>query len=153
MARAVGDCHVCGNEEVEIHLLATCDRCRAAAGRFSHQPSPLGSKPRRALQSTSYTESFCCSFCGRSPREARKIFSGPWSFICDGCVALAADAMREELGDRWSPIDYPEARSVEADHPTGKTIPGHAVTPGRDVTAVGRAPSPPPGRRTPRSRR
>jgi ATP-dependent Clp protease ATP-binding subunit ClpX len=37
-----------------------------------------------------------CSFCGKSQREVRKLIAGPTVFICDECVELCMDIMREE---------------------------------------------------------
>jgi len=38
-----------------------------------------------------------CSFCGKSEHEVRKLIAGPSVFICDECVDLCNDIMREEL--------------------------------------------------------
>ena len=38
----------------------------------------------------------CCSFCGKDQREVRKLIAGPTVFICDECVDLCADIIREE---------------------------------------------------------
>src|SRR5258708_183209 len=37
-----------------------------------------------------------CSFCGRSQYEVRKLIAGPTVFICDECVELSMDIIREE---------------------------------------------------------
>ncbi|MDR0367202.1 MAG: ATP-dependent Clp protease ATP-binding subunit ClpX [Rickettsiales bacterium] len=37
-----------------------------------------------------------CSFCGRSQNEAKKLIAGPNVYICDTCIALCANIMREE---------------------------------------------------------
>ena len=37
-----------------------------------------------------------CSFCGKSQHEVRKLIAGPTVFICDECVALCMDIIREE---------------------------------------------------------
>src|SRR5438093_5580277 len=37
-----------------------------------------------------------CSFCGRSQHEVRKLIAGPTVFICDECVELCMDIIREE---------------------------------------------------------
>ena len=37
-----------------------------------------------------------CSFCGKSQHEARKLIAGPTVFICDECVELCTDIIREE---------------------------------------------------------
>ncbi len=38
-----------------------------------------------------------CSFCGKSQHEVRKLIAGPSVFICDECVELCNDIIREEL--------------------------------------------------------
>ena len=37
-----------------------------------------------------------CSFCGKSQHEVRKLIAGPTVFICDECVGLCTDIIREE---------------------------------------------------------
>ena len=37
-----------------------------------------------------------CSFCGKSQHEVKKLIAGPTVFICDECVALCMDIIREE---------------------------------------------------------
>lgn len=46
-----------------------------------------------------------CSFCGKSQHEVRKLIAGPSVFVCDECVELCNDIIREELED-----------SAETDH-------------------------------------
>ncbi|WP_424361262.1 ClpX C4-type zinc finger protein [Methylocystis parvus] len=43
-----------------------------------------------------------CSFCGKSQHEVRKLIAGPTVFICDECVELCMDIIREENKPRWS---------------------------------------------------
>ena len=38
-----------------------------------------------------------CSFCGKSQHEVRKVIAGPSVFICDECVELCTDIIREEV--------------------------------------------------------
>jgi len=38
-----------------------------------------------------------CSFCGKSQHEVRKLIAGPSVFVCDECITLCNDIMREEL--------------------------------------------------------
>ena len=40
-----------------------------------------------------------CSFCGKSQHEVRKLIAGPSVFICDECVELCNDIIREEMAD------------------------------------------------------
>ncbi|NNM68495.1 MAG: ATP-dependent Clp protease ATP-binding subunit ClpX [Gallionella sp.] len=37
-----------------------------------------------------------CSFCGKSQHEVKKLIAGPSVFVCDECVALCNDIMKEE---------------------------------------------------------
>ena len=37
-----------------------------------------------------------CSFCGKSQHEVRKLIAGPTVFICDECVELCMDIIKEE---------------------------------------------------------
>lgn len=39
-----------------------------------------------------------CSFCGKSQDEVRKLIAGPSVYICDECVDLCNDILREEFG-------------------------------------------------------
>jgi ATP-dependent Clp protease ATP-binding subunit ClpX len=56
-----------------------------------------------------------CSFCGKSQNDVRKLIAGPSVFICDECVDLCNDIIREEILDQ----EQPEAE----DHlPTPKEI-------------------------------
>jgi ATP-dependent Clp protease ATP-binding subunit ClpX len=41
-----------------------------------------------------------CSFCGKSQHEVRKLIAGPSVFICDECVQLCNDIIREELEEK-----------------------------------------------------
>jgi endopeptidase Clp ATP-binding regulatory subunit (clpX) len=38
-----------------------------------------------------------CSFCGKSQHEVRKLIAGPSVFVCDECVELCNDIIREEM--------------------------------------------------------
>ena len=37
-----------------------------------------------------------CSFCGKSQHEVRKLIAGPTVFICDECVELCMDIIKED---------------------------------------------------------
>ncbi|MEE9342880.1 MAG: ATP-dependent Clp protease ATP-binding subunit ClpX [Gammaproteobacteria bacterium] len=41
-----------------------------------------------------------CSFCGKSQHEVRKLIAGPSVFICDECVELCNDIIREEMAEK-----------------------------------------------------
>jgi ATP-dependent Clp protease ATP-binding subunit ClpX len=46
-----------------------------------------------------------CSFCGKSQHEVRKLIAGPSVFICDECVDLCNDIIREEVQEAESKGD------------------------------------------------
>ncbi len=57
-----------------------------------------------------------CSFCGKSQHEVRKLIAGPSVYICDECVELCNDIIREELEDS-SVADHeklPNPRKIHA---------------------------------------
>ncbi|MFV0385183.1 ATP-dependent Clp protease ATP-binding subunit ClpX [Paracoccus sp. (in: a-proteobacteria)] len=49
-----------------------------------------------ANQSGDSKNTLYCSFCGKSQHEVRKLIAGPTVFICDECVELCMDIIREE---------------------------------------------------------
>ncbi|HEY0664564.1 MAG TPA: ATP-dependent Clp protease ATP-binding subunit ClpX [Gallionella sp.] len=56
-----------------------------------------------------------CSFCGKSQHEVRKLIAGPSVFVCDECITLCNDIMREEVQGSQSQPD-------KTDLPTPKEI-------------------------------
>ncbi len=61
-----------------------------------------------------------CSFCGKSQHEVRKLIAGPSVFICDDCVDLCNDIIREEAednetGDKESRLPVPREISAILD--------------------------------------
>ena len=45
-----------------------------------------------------------CSFCGKSQHEVRKLIAGPSVFICDECVELCNDIIREEVQEQAASV-------------------------------------------------
>jgi ATP-dependent Clp protease ATP-binding subunit ClpX len=41
-------------------------------------------------------DSLFCSFCGKSQKEVKKLIAGPTVFVCDECVALCMDIIKED---------------------------------------------------------
>ena len=60
------------------------------------------------------TKSLYCSFCGKSQHEVKKLIAGPSVFVCDECVELCNDIIREEV-PHISPV-------AEVSLPTPKEI-------------------------------
>ena len=44
-------------------------------------------------------DSLFCSFCGKNQKEVRKLIAGPTVFVCDECVELCMDIIKEESKD------------------------------------------------------
>ena len=40
-------------------------------------------------------DSLFCSFCGKSQKEVKKLIAGPTVFVCDECVELCMDIIKE----------------------------------------------------------
>ncbi len=57
-----------------------------------------------------------CSFCGKSQHEVRKLIAGPSVFVCDECVELCNDIIREEVQEESS------AAAAKSKFPTPKEI-------------------------------
>ena len=57
-----------------------------------------------------------CSFCGKSQHEVRKLIAGPSVFVCDECVELCNEIIREEAeegdGSETSDPRYPTPREI-----------------------------------------
>ncbi|MDX2428911.1 MAG: ATP-dependent Clp protease ATP-binding subunit ClpX [Xanthomonadales bacterium] len=51
------------------------------------------------IQTTNDGKILYCSFCGKSQHEVRKLIAGPSVYICDECVELCNDIIREELDE------------------------------------------------------
>ena len=50
-----------------------------------------------ADKKTSGEKLLYCSFCGKSQHEVRKLIAGPSVFICDECIELCNDIIRDEI--------------------------------------------------------
>jgi ATP-dependent Clp protease ATP-binding subunit ClpX len=60
-----------------------------------------------------------CSFCGKSQHEVKKLIAGPSVFICDECIELCNDIIRDEV-----PADAAQGRAGKSDLPTPGEIKG-----------------------------
>ena len=56
-----------------------------------------------------------CSFCGKSQHEVKKLIAGPSVFICDECIDLCNDIIREEVGSE-------DKTGLQSDLPIPKEI-------------------------------
>ena len=57
-----------------------------------------------------------CSFCGKSQHEVKKLIAGPSVFICDECIDLCNDIVRDELSAEQ------DGKTAKSDLPTPKEI-------------------------------
>ncbi len=58
-----------------------------------------------------------CSFCGKSQHEVKKLIAGPSVFVCDECVDLCNDIIREEIDDQAQSPDtktLPPPKEIKA---------------------------------------
>jgi ATP-dependent Clp protease ATP-binding subunit ClpX len=54
-----------------------------------------------------------CSFCGKSQHEVKKLIAGPSVFICDECIELCNDIIRDEV----PAVDKPGGKAAKSDLP------------------------------------
>ena len=59
-----------------------------------------------------------CSFCGKSQHEVKKLIAGPSVFICDECIELCNEIMRDEIsadeGGKVAKSDLPTPKEISA---------------------------------------
>ncbi len=67
-----------------------------------------------------------CSFCGKSQHEVRKLIAGPSVFVCDECVELCNDIIREEMDE-------------STDQSASELLKPHQINKGLDSYVVGQA--------------
>ncbi|HTT07808.1 MAG TPA: ATP-dependent Clp protease ATP-binding subunit ClpX [Gammaproteobacteria bacterium] len=68
-----------------------------------------------------------CSFCGKSQHEVRKLIAGPSVFICDECVELCNDIIREEIQDKAGGLGH----RLPVPHEIRKTLDEYVI--GQDM--------------------
>jgi ATP-dependent Clp protease ATP-binding subunit ClpX len=64
-----------------------------------------------------------CSFCGKSQHEVRKLIAGPSVFICDECVELCNDIIREEMHESGEK----SSDSLPRPHEINKTLDQYVI--------------------------
>jgi ATP-dependent Clp protease ATP-binding subunit ClpX len=69
-------------------------------------------------KSASGEKTLFCSFCGKSQHEVKKLIAGPSVFVCDECIELCNEIIRDEL----PVIAAEEARKARGDLPTPAEI-------------------------------
>ena len=101
-------CSFCGKIQKEVRKpisgpeVFVCDECVRLLNQVleEHELIKRGERPtkyeREARSSSSapiqndpaHPQALCCSFCGKSQKEVRKLISGPEVCVCDECVRL-----------------------------------------------------------------
>ena len=66
---------------------------------------------------TSSEKVLYCSFCGKSQHEVKKLIAGPSVFICDECIELCNDIIRDEV-----PADGADPKAAKSDLPVPSEI-------------------------------
>ena len=64
-----------------------------------------------------------CSFCGKSQHEVKKLIAGPSVFICDECIDLCNEIIRDEL-----PAGDERARRAATCRPPPRSRPTSTTT-------------------------
>ncbi len=59
-----------------------------------------------ARRNISREKKLCCSFCGKSQDEVRKIIAGPSVYICDECIELCNEILAEEYEPQESGLSH-----------------------------------------------
>ena len=55
-----------------------------------------------------------CSFCGKSQHEVKKLIAGPSVFICDECIELCNDIIRDEVPAEAADAEGGQVRPADA---------------------------------------
>src|SRR4051812_2260306 len=84
-------------EEEGAHTCEAARRNNGARTNLGPRRRTTGLEERMSkVSGTDSKNTLYCSFCGKSQHEVRKLIAGPTVFICDECVELCMDIIREE---------------------------------------------------------
>ena len=87
-------------EEAKLEPTARCSRCDASAAEVSAFVRLTGPLSGRLVLCNACAagsrEDLRCSFCGKGEADVWKLVAGPATFICDRCVGVCADILKEE---------------------------------------------------------
>jgi ATP-dependent Clp protease ATP-binding subunit ClpX len=76
-----------------------------------------------AKKETDKGDTLCCSFCGKSQEEVRKLIAGPQVYVCDECVELCNEIMMEE----WNEERKREAKKLLKPVEIKAILDGHII--------------------------
>ncbi|MBF0223820.1 MAG: ATP-dependent Clp protease ATP-binding subunit ClpX [Desulfobacterales bacterium] len=62
-----------------------------------------------------YSDLLYCSFCGKNQNEAKKLIAGPAVYICDECIQLCSEIIKEEEEkETKESIQFPKPKDIKA---------------------------------------
>ncbi|MBU6338504.1 MAG: ATP-dependent Clp protease ATP-binding subunit ClpX [Rickettsiales bacterium] len=67
----------------------------------------------------------CCSFCGKSQNEVKKLIAGPTVFICNECIGLCSDILREDT--KKSPFNKGGSNAKPTPHEIVKILNDYVI--------------------------
>ena len=62
------------------------------------------------------SNTYRCSFCGKSQEQVERLIAGPNIFICNECVALCQEIIQEEHVSQCAPEHAPEQTATEQEY-------------------------------------
>jgi ATP-dependent Clp protease ATP-binding subunit ClpX len=68
-----------------------------------------------------------CSFCGKNQHEVKKLIAGPSVFICDECIDLCNDIIRDELPAESHPTDSLEKMDLPTPHEIRENLDNYVI--------------------------
>lgn len=102
----IASCSFCGHRAekgqkfVEGPGVYICDACVALCAKvLSKQIKEVPERKYVPTDPTKWREIILCSFCGKDREEVRALFSKPGVCICDGCIAVSAEALSRQPKD------------------------------------------------------
>jgi ATP-dependent Clp protease ATP-binding subunit ClpX len=84
---------------------------------FPHLADTLTGRTMPEKKGSSSEKILYCSFCGKSQHEVKKLIAGPSVFICDECIELCNDIIRDEVA-----AESEQAKPSRGDLPTPAEI-------------------------------
>ena len=86
------------NTELIDKVLVTREaRSDPPGRRASPHEREDGRKTEHVRKKSGSEKLLYCSFCGKSQHEVKKLIAGPSVFICDRCIELCNDIIRDEI--------------------------------------------------------
>ena len=104
---------------MQPHSLRRAARQLFYSGRSTPQTSSFAHTSMADKKGASGEKVLYCSFCGKSQHEVKKLIAGPSVFICDECIELCNDIIRDEV-----PAEGTSAKAPKNELPVPAEIKG-----------------------------